>query len=42
MQGDVVEEVRTVFESLNDETIFIPIFAQKENHLTSCGTILDT
>lgn len=23
--GDVVEEVRTVFERLGDETIFIPI-----------------
>lgn len=27
--GDVVEDVRTVFEELRDETICIPTFAQE-------------
>ncbi len=29
--GDVVEDVRTVFEQINDTTIFIPTFAVEVN-----------
>jgi hypothetical protein len=31
MLGDVVEAVRTVFERLGDETIYIPTFTQYIN-----------
>jgi hypothetical protein len=32
--GDVVEEVRTMFEVLKDATIFIPSFCDEESNLT--------
>lgn len=30
MMGDVVEDVRTVFEELNDTTLYIPTFTKHE------------